>query len=260
MVNSAPWVKVGDNAFHAGASRTGPTLQPRVRMLSGSGLSLRMRTRRHMALSVGGNRSRSLHFDAAIRNPTAGALEERLALENKQTPSWLFGSCFARPVSNSDRRPCRCPLRVNRSRSRGEPGTPREGSRQGGRGRGGQTACGALRFSRSGRRRCGLQMRFRRTSGTRFATGHSDESSAGPAGHPTKPPADRPAGQEDPRCGHQRQASGPGSHPVQQGFEQVPAWLPSKQFATPLLTRPSGHSISRAAEAQSSIHGISSLT
>ena len=33
-----------------------------------------------MALSVGGNRSRRLHFDAAIWNPTAGALEERLAL------------------------------------------------------------------------------------------------------------------------------------------------------------------------------------
>ena len=204
-----------------------------------------------MALSVGGNRSRSLHFDAAIRNPTSGALAGRLALENKQTPSWLFGSCFACPVSNSDRRPRRCPLRGDTSRSRGEPATPREGSRQGGRGRGGQTGCRALRFSRSGRRRCGLQMRFRRTSGIRFATGHSDESSAGPAGHPARPPADCPAGQENPRCGHPRRAPGPGSHPVQQGLEQWPARLPSKQFGTPLLTRRSGLSISRAAEAQS---------
>jgi hypothetical protein len=73
MVNSAAWVEVDENALHVGAGRTGSTLHPRIRTLSGSGLSLRMKIRRHMALSIGRNRSTSVHFDAAIRNPTLGA-------------------------------------------------------------------------------------------------------------------------------------------------------------------------------------------
>jgi hypothetical protein len=56
-VNSAAWAKLDENAFHSGASWTESTLHPRVRTLAGSGLSLRMKTRRHIAFSVGGDRS-----------------------------------------------------------------------------------------------------------------------------------------------------------------------------------------------------------
>jgi hypothetical protein len=73
MVNSAAWGEGDENAPHAGAGRTESTLHPRTRTLSGSGLSLRMRIRRHIALRIGGNRSGSRDFGTEIRNPGLSA-------------------------------------------------------------------------------------------------------------------------------------------------------------------------------------------